>query len=195
MWMSTVMANLNLSENWFTFHNWMYFFMYTFFCFCLQDFVHNQMSAVLPLNNLQRTSPMVQCKGLLTPPRSTEKEFLWSLSETIIAESWMSCYKRDVDTPEPPSLRLLIKNFLTLRLCQGLCPISFFNATFKVACYSFQHVQTTSFWVQIIYLPLGVCFLLNWQCVSMCSNAIWDDIILKCWRYKKKFNYNKIIKK
>jgi len=40
------------------------------------DLVHTQLSTVLPVNNLQRSSPMVQCKGLLTPPRSTEKEIL-----------------------------------------------------------------------------------------------------------------------
>lgn len=42
----------------------------------LLDTVHTQLSTVLPVNNLQRSSPMVQCKGLLTPPRSTEKEIL-----------------------------------------------------------------------------------------------------------------------
>lgn len=42
----------------------------------LLDVVHTQLSSVIPLNNLQRTSPMVQCKGILTPPRSTEKETL-----------------------------------------------------------------------------------------------------------------------
>lgn len=42
----------------------------------LLDYVHSQMNSILPVNNIKRTSPMVQCKGLLTPPRSTEKEFM-----------------------------------------------------------------------------------------------------------------------
>jgi len=42
----------------------------------LLDLVHTQLSTVLPVNNLQRTSPMVHAKGMLTPPRSTEKEIL-----------------------------------------------------------------------------------------------------------------------
>jgi len=39
----------------------------------LLDFVHAHMSKVLPVNNIQRTSPQINCKGLLTPPHSAEK--------------------------------------------------------------------------------------------------------------------------
>ena len=42
-----------------------------------QDFVHSQMTTLAPLNNIKRVSPLVQCKGILTPPKSTEKDFLW----------------------------------------------------------------------------------------------------------------------
>ncbi|XP_002162252.2 G1/S-specific cyclin-E1 isoform X1 [Hydra vulgaris] len=42
----------------------------------LLDFAHSQMINTHPVNNHPKTSPLVKCKGILTPPQSTEKEFL-----------------------------------------------------------------------------------------------------------------------
>jgi len=39
----------------------------------LLDLVHATMSTVIPVNNLMRSSPLVTCKGMLTPPQSAEK--------------------------------------------------------------------------------------------------------------------------
>lgn len=42
----------------------------------LLDFAHSQLSTKVPLANMKRTSPLVECRGILTPPASAEKDYI-----------------------------------------------------------------------------------------------------------------------
>lgn len=46
----------------------------------LLDYTHSHFNKNAPISSIKKSSPMVECKGILTPPASTEKDYSFLLS-------------------------------------------------------------------------------------------------------------------